>query len=173
MLLQFDRRESPIGTMLIIFDARQQLHALDFDDYEARMHRLLQRHYGNHELRAAALPQAIADPLDNYFAGALGRLDEIRVATGGTEFQREVWKVLRTIGPGMTMSYGQLAAQIGRAKASRAVGLANGANPIAVVVPCHRVIGADGKLTGYGGGLARKQWLLDHERRHVGQRLAS
>ena len=95
---------------------------------------------------------------------ALGR---ISVRTGGTEFQRSVWTALRVIPPGTTINYGSLARQIGRAAASRAVGLANGANPIAVVVPCHRVIGANAALTGYGGGLHRKAWLIDHERRHA------
>jgi len=84
-----------------------------------------------------------------------------------------VWRALRTIPAGTTMSYGRLAAQLGRAGASRAVGAANGANPIAIVIPCHRVIGADGTLTGYGGGLARKRWLLDHEREHAGTATAA
>ena len=88
----------------------------------------------------------------------------VRTATGGTSFQRAVWRALRAIKPGTTKSYGQIAASIGRPTASRAVGAANGANPIAIVVPCHRVIGANGALTGYGGGLPRKRWLLDHER---------
>ena len=172
MLLQFERRKSPIGTMLVIFDASGRLRSLDFADYESRMHLLLRRHYGDYELRPDTAPRAIADPLDGYFTGAIDALDVVEVATGGTAFQRQVWRALRTIGPGMTTSYGQLAAQIGHGKASRAVGLANGANPIAIVVPCHRVIGANGKLTGYGGGLPRKQWLIDHERRHAHQKLA-
>jgi len=90
------------------------------------------------------------------------------VETGGTPFQQEVWRSLRAIPCGTTTSYGKLAAQIGRPAAVRAVGLANGANPVAVVIPCHRVIGSNGSLTGYGGGLERKRWLLDHEK---GQRL--
>src|SRR6202035_4574287 len=100
-----------------------------------------------------------------YFDGAMDALAEINTATGGTPFQREVWKALRAIPAGVTISYGQLAVNVGQAGASRAVGAANGANPIAIVVPCHRVIGANGTLTGYGGGLERKTWLLDHERR--------
>src|SRR5207244_1075492 len=101
--------------------------------------------------------------LEAYFAGRIDALAEIRTATGGTHFQREVWNALRGIPAGATISYGQLAASLGRAGASRAVGAANGANPIPIVVPCHRVIGANGTLTGYGGGLAHKRWLLDHE----------
>ena len=85
------------------------------------------------------------------------------VATAGTAFQRTVWAMLTQIPPSVTWSYGELARRLGRPQASRAVGLANGANPIGIVVPCHRVIGSTGKLTGYGGGLHRKRWLLDHE----------
>jgi methylated-DNA-[protein]-cysteine S-methyltransferase len=86
------------------------------------------------------------------------------VTTGGTAFQREVWRALRKIRCGATVSYAKLADQIGRPTAVRAVGLANGSNPIGIVVPCHRVIGANGSLTGYGGGMERKRWLLEHER---------
>ena len=97
----------------------------------------------------------------------MAALDQLPVRPGGTEFQRLVWAALRLIPPGTTTTYGQLAARIGRAKASRAVGLANGANPVAIVVPCHRVVGADASLTGYGGGIERKAWLIAHERRHT------
>jgi methylated-DNA-[protein]-cysteine S-methyltransferase len=102
-----------------------------------------------------------------YFDGTMDALDDVPVATGGTAFQRDVWNALRTIPAGDTRSYGELAAKIGRAGASRAVGAANGANPVAIVVPCHRVIGASGAITGYAGGVANKRWLLDHERRHA------
>jgi O-6-methylguanine DNA methyltransferase len=107
--------------------------------------------------------------IHRYFAGDLGAIDKISVETAGTSFQRSVWKELRNIPTGSAISYGQLAEQIARPRAVRAVGLANGSNPIGIVVPCHRVIGADGSLTGYGGGLERKKWLLDHERKHVGK----
>jgi methylated-DNA-[protein]-cysteine S-methyltransferase len=102
--------------------------------------------------------------ISNYFAGDLGVIDRLPVQTGGTEFQKEVWHALREIPCGTTTSYGELARRIGRPAAVRAVGLANGANPVAVVVPCHRVIGSNGSLTGYGGGIERKRWLLDHEK---------
>jgi methylated-DNA-[protein]-cysteine S-methyltransferase len=101
--------------------------------------------------------------LDEYFAGERTAFD-LPLAPAGTPFQREVWAALQTIPYGTTRSYGELADQIGRPGASRAVGLANGRNPISIVIPCHRVIGSNGTLTGYGGGLERKQWLLDLER---------
>jgi methylated-DNA-[protein]-cysteine S-methyltransferase len=98
-----------------------------------------------------------------YFAGELAALDAVAVAPPGTPFQQEVWKELRTIGPGRTISYGELAKRVGRPDASRAVGLANARNPVALVIPCHRVIGSNGKLTGYAYGLDAKRWLLRHE----------
>jgi methylated-DNA-[protein]-cysteine S-methyltransferase len=106
--------------------------------------------------------------MKNYFAGDLGAIDKLPVKTAGTPFQRAVWNALREIPRGATESYGQLAERIGRPTAVRAVGLANGSNPIGIVVPCHRVIGANGSLTGYGGGMERKRWLLDHEGAQTG-----
>jgi methylated-DNA-[protein]-cysteine S-methyltransferase len=100
--------------------------------------------------------------LEDYFAGRAVEFD-IPLSLAGTEFQRRVWTALREIPHGETISYGELARRLGMPGASRAVGLANGRNPIAIVIPCHRVIGADGSLTGYGGGLERKAWLLRHE----------
>ena len=110
-----------------------------------------------------AAPPAIRHAINKYFSGDLFAIDAIPVTTGGTSFQRDVWAALRTIQPGTTLSYGKLARQLGRPKSVRAVGLANGANPVAIVIPCHRVIGTDGSLTGYGGGVNRKRWLLIHE----------
>ena len=124
---------------------------------------LLRIHYGSQPLCERRAPAVIRDALASYFAGDLRSIDRIEVATMGTQFQRDVWAALRTIRPGITLSYSALAARIGRPKAVRAVGAANGSNPISVVVPCHRVIGADGSLTGYGGGIERKRWLLSHE----------
>ncbi|MGP8207671.1 MAG: methylated-DNA--[protein]-cysteine S-methyltransferase [Acidimicrobiales bacterium] len=106
----------------------------------------------------------VVGQLEAYFAGEL-RDFEVPLRAEGTEFQRRVWDGLRQIPFGETWSYGRLAEHVGNVQACRAVGLANGRNPIAVIVPCHRVIGANGTLTGYGGGLDRKAWLLDHERR--------
>jgi methylated-DNA-[protein]-cysteine S-methyltransferase len=107
----------------------------------------------------------LAAQLDAYFVGELSSFD-VEMDLVGTAFQRSVWSRLREIPYGETISYGELARRIGNPQASRAVGLANGRNPVAIIVPCHRVIGADGSLTGYGGGLERKTWLLDLERRH-------
>jgi methylated-DNA-[protein]-cysteine S-methyltransferase len=164
---QFVREEieTPAGVMLVITDRKQRLRALDWQDYEARMLRLLRLHYGEGgvELVHGRTPESVRQSLLAYLGGDLHAIDEIEVATAGTAFQRELWAALRRIPAGETVSYGELAVQLGRPRAVRAVGLANGANPIGVVVPCHRVIGADRSLTGYGGGLARKRWLLEHE----------
>lgn len=158
-----DRLETPIGTALLVTDDQGYLRALDWSDYEARLHRLLQRHYGDYALDEAAAPKAITSALTGYFAGDLDQLRNIRWRTNGSAFQRKVWSGLQAIRAGKTSSYGAFARRLNVPKAARAVGLANGANPVSVVVPCHRLIGADGSLTGYGGGLARKQWLLAHE----------
>jgi methylated-DNA-[protein]-cysteine S-methyltransferase len=103
--------------------------------------------------------------LDDYFAGKSADISGLRLDMHGAEFEKRVWAALCAIRPGTTTSYGAIAKTLGSAGASRAVGMANGANPIAIVVPCHRVIGSNGSLTGYGGGLDRKTWLIDHERR--------
>jgi methylated-DNA-[protein]-cysteine S-methyltransferase len=129
------------------------------------MERLLRNHYGDYTIREGQVPDSVKRALGAYFNGNLDALTQVKTATGGTPFQREVWKTLRTIPAGTTISYGQLASKVGRKGASRAVGAANRANPMPIVVPCHRVIGADGSLTGFGGGLAYKKWLLDHESR--------
>ena len=129
------------------------------------MHRLLRLHYGKDGfvLDEGPAPAAIRSALDAYFRGDLSAIEPLSVATAGTPFQREVWAALRAVPAGETLSYGALAKKIARPAAVRAVGLANGANPIGVVVPCHRVIGADSSLTGYAGGVERKRWLLTHE----------
>src|SRR5205085_7604314 len=103
-------------------------------------------------------PRAIRAAIEAYSDGDLAAIDKLPVKTGGTPFQREVWRLLRLIPAGKTTTYGKLAARLGAPNAARAVGMANGANPIGVIVPCHRVIGADSSLTGYGGGIARKEW---------------
>lgn len=161
--LFLDHYESPIGTILLVTDKERRLRALDFSDHELRMRRLLQRYYGTDETLAVPAPTAIGDALDAYFGGDLDALSGITCQTNGSPFQRRVWAALHDIPAGGTMSYARLAAYIGKPAAVRAVGLANGANPIGIVVPCHRVIGANGKLTGYGGGVERKAWLLEHE----------
>jgi methylated-DNA-[protein]-cysteine S-methyltransferase len=114
---------------------------------------------------------AASRQLSEYFDGERTEFD-LDLALDGTAFQRRVWTALRDIPYGQTISYGQLADRIGQPSASRAVGLANGKNPIGIIVPCHRVVGADGSLTGYGGGIDRKRFLLAHEQRVSGQTLA-
>jgi methylated-DNA-[protein]-cysteine S-methyltransferase len=163
MTFFLDRIPSPVGTLSLV-TTQSAIVALDFDDYSERMHRLLRIHYGDDvRVRSEREPLGAGAALEAYFAGDLHALDALPVQTNGTPFQKTVWDALRTIAPGTTLSYGALAKQIGKPLASRAVGLANGANPIAIVVPCHRVIGANGTLTGFGGGLPRKRWLLAHE----------
>ena len=162
------RVPSPLGEILLAWDDDGALRALDFEDHEVRFHRLLGRHYRTYRLEPGVPPAPVRDALDRFFAGDLRAIDDLPVRTNGSAFQRRVWAALREIPAAEPTTYGRLAASIGAPTASRAVGLANGANPIAIVVPCHRVIGADGSLTGYGGGLARKRWLLDHERRACG-----
>jgi methylated-DNA-[protein]-cysteine S-methyltransferase len=161
--LKLDRIATPAGEALVMWDAAGALRVFDWTGYEARMQRLLARHYGPVTPTTGRAPDHIRKPLAAYFDGDLAAIDALPVATGGTEFQRTVWAALRDIPAGRTESYGQLAARIGKPAAVRAVGLANGANPIGLIVPCHRVIGANGSLTGYGGGIERKRWLLNHE----------
>ena len=162
---QLERMATPVGVMLVVTDDDERLRALDWEDYEARMHQLLRLHYGADavSLSDRRNPSAPRRVLDAYLAGDIRAIDTIPVETRGTDFQRSVWTALRDIPAGQTVSYGALAKTIGRPSAVRAVGAANGANPVSVVVPCHRVIGHDRSLTGYGGGLERKRWLLAHE----------
>jgi methylated-DNA-[protein]-cysteine S-methyltransferase len=123
----------------------------------------LERRFGRIVLERRRDPAGAVSALRAYLKGDLRAIDAIPVDTGGTEFQRAVWMALRDIRAGRTASYLDVAERIGRPTATRAVGAANGANPVAVVLPCHRVIGTNGRLTGYGGGLPRKEWLLRHE----------
>ncbi|MDP3801455.1 methylated-DNA--[protein]-cysteine S-methyltransferase [Brevundimonas sp.] len=161
--LTLDRIATPVGEVLLVTDGEGAVRALDFADYEARMTRLLRRHAPGAILTDGRAPPAVRRAVEAWFGGDLAALDGLTVRTGGTAFQRTVWAALRSIPAGETRTYGQLAAAIGSPKAVRAAGLANGQNPIAVIVPCHRVIGANGTLTGYAGGLERKRWLLNHE----------
>lgn len=160
------RLESPVGDLTLIL-ADGVLCTLDFEDHADRCETLLTRRFGAVSIEPSTPddpPTApVADRLRRYFAGELTAIEDLPVDPRGTPFQQTVWLSLRTIPAGQTLSYGALADRLGRPTASRAVGLANGANPIAIVLPCHRVIGADGSLTGYGGGLDRKRWLLQHE----------
>jgi len=160
-----ERVPSPLGEMLIVTDEQGLLRALDWHDHEARMHELMRRQYpgGQPQLRDTKHRSVSAQAMQAYFDGDIAVIHTLKVATGGTDFQRQIWAALRGIPDGETVSYGELARRIGNPAAVRAVGLANGANPISIVLPCHRVIGSNRSLTGYGGGLPRKQWLLQHE----------
>ncbi len=161
-----DELNTPLGKMALITDETGALRWLGWLEGHRRVAPGLgaQIEPTRHQARMTDDPGGATRALRDYFAGAQGVLARVRVAEAGTPFQRKVWRALREIPCGETRSYSELARRIGHPSAVRAVGLANGANPIAIVVPCHRVIGANGTLTGYGGGLERKRWLLDHER---------
>ncbi|HEY3738387.1 MAG TPA: methylated-DNA--[protein]-cysteine S-methyltransferase [Bryobacteraceae bacterium] len=165
MELLIDHLETPIGLMRIVCDDLGNLRGTDWDDHEDRLLRFLKIHYGAaaQHLKRVKNPHGLSEVMRRYFEGDITAIDALPAENNGTEFQRDVWNELRRIPAGTTISYGQLAERIGRPTAVRAVGLANGSNPVGVVVPCHRVIGSNGKLTGYGGGLPRKEWLLRHE----------
>jgi methylated-DNA-[protein]-cysteine S-methyltransferase len=161
-ILFIDRVEFALGQILVVTDG-EAVCAVDFLDYEQRMMTLLVQRYSSIELVEKVNPQGVSDRISAYLAGDFSSLDEIPVKTGGTAFQQQVWLALRQILPGTTATYGELARRIDRPNACRAVGMANSLNPIAIVLPCHRIIGANGSLTGYAGGLERKRWLLQHE----------
>ena len=158
--LLLERLDTPLGEMLIVSDDAGRLRAADWTSHAARMHTLLQRHSPGFTLIPGSRHAA---SLVRYFTGDLAAIDALPVFTRGTAFQRAVWQTLRGVSAGQTITYAALAARSGHASAIRAAGAANGANPLSIVVPCHRVIGADGSLTGYGGGIERKRWLLAHE----------
>ncbi len=162
MDLMFDKVETEVGAVSLVCN-ETHLIALEFEDFRARMEAHLKARYGEYRLRPSLDPRGVSSQLKDYFAGEFGVLEEIAVDPFGTDFQQIVWRALRDIPVGETVSYGQLAARLGKPTASRAVGLANSKNPIGIVIPCHRVIGANGALTGYAGGLERKRWLLGHE----------
>ena len=159
--LTLDRLETPIGTALLVTDEAGVLRAFDWSDFEDRLRAYLGRRYPAARLAEGRSPARPA--FEAYFAGDVRALEAIRWHGAGTPFQRQVWEALCSIPAGETISYAELARRIGKPKAVRAAGLANGQNPISIVVPCHRVIGSNGSLTGYGGGLERKEWLLKHE----------
>ena len=160
-----DLIEGPLGEMIIVTDEQGALRAFEWTDLNERMTRLLDRQYKdiNIVVKKSRAPSCVTNAINSYFNGDLHALDNLVTIAGGTPFQRSVWTALRDIPVGQTRSYRDIAIAIGNPKGVRAIGLANGANPIGIVVPCHRVIGANGTLTGYGGGLNRKEWLLQHE----------
>jgi methylated-DNA-[protein]-cysteine S-methyltransferase len=158
-----DRLPTPIGVALLVTDSEGFLRALDWEDHDPRMRELLRLQYGAVVLQETRAPKAMRAALAAYFKGDLDALRSIKWRVAGTPFQRKVWNALPAIPAGTTMSYGALAAKLDSPNAMRAVGHANGSNPISVVLPCHRLIGANGSLVKYGGGLERKRWLLEHE----------
>jgi methylated-DNA-[protein]-cysteine S-methyltransferase len=162
MLVDHDVIETPVGP-LEMFAAEGGMLGLAFPGSETGIRHWLQRRFGTFEERETADPFGFSGILGQYFAGDVGAIDRIRVDTGGTAFQKRVWAALREIPVGTSISYATLAREVGSPRAVRAAGLANGQNPVCIVVPCHRVIASDGTLCGYGGGLDRKRWLLQHE----------
>ncbi|NET31522.1 MAG: methylated-DNA--[protein]-cysteine S-methyltransferase [Cyanothece sp. SIO1E1] len=156
-MIYFTFYESPIQTLRLVSDGRSLIGLYMRSE---KHHLVPQSDWVEADTTAPFLEAK--QQLTAYFAGSLTTF-ELPLQLQGTPFQQQVWAALKTIPYGITLSYGELAQQIGKPNASRAVGLANGRNPVSIIVPCHRVIGANGKLTGYGGGIERKQWLLNHE----------
>jgi methylated-DNA-[protein]-cysteine S-methyltransferase len=166
--LFLDKMKTPLGDLMLLADQSGSLRVIEWVDHVDRMDLLLSRQYRWIQITMEPRynPFGFTSALEAYFAGDMERIQSLPVSTAGTLFQRTVWQSLRSIPTGKTVSYGSLAKRLGVASAVRAVGRANGANPVSIVVPCHRVIGSDGSLTGYGGGLHRKRWLLEHEQRY-------
>jgi len=160
-MIQIHTVESPIGP-LTAAERAGRVCLLHFGADGPEIDRMFERWYPGEPRARQRLP-ATESVLRRYFEGDLAALDTVAVELNGTTFQKEVWQSLRRIPHGTTISYAELARRVGAVSAVRAVGSANGANPVAVIVPCHRVIGSNGSLTGYGGGLERKKWLLEHE----------
>ncbi len=165
LILLEDKIDTPLGPLWILCDENFHLRAVEWEEHSDRMVELLDFHYRTegYQRVASSNPGGLSRVMTNYFEGDLSIIESIPTATAGTPFPREVWQALRTIPCGQVMHYGQLAEQLGRPGAARAVGAANGSNPVSVVVPCHRVIGRNGTMTGYAGGVQRKEWLLRHE----------
>lgn len=162
--IRISRVTSPIGP-LVLAARGERLCALFFGGHEEPVRNAVARWYPPEAVKRGADRAGAAAALRAYFDGDLDALDRVQVELNGTPFQRRVWEALRAVRPGATASYSEIARAIGAPNAVRAVGAANGANPVAIIVPCHRIVGANGSLTGYGGGLGRKQWLLGHEAR--------
>jgi len=168
MELWIDEVNTPIGVLTLVVEPDSgSLCGLEFGSGPPQLRKWLAARFGDTTFRRVEDPKGIASRLRAYFDGDMSALDTVPVSTGGTPFQESVWRALRSVPAGATATYGEIAAVLGKPGAARAVGLANAQNPVALVVPCHRIIGADGTLTGYGGGLDRKRWLLAHETRHA------
>ncbi|HSL23805.1 MAG TPA: methylated-DNA--[protein]-cysteine S-methyltransferase [Vicinamibacterales bacterium] len=161
MAIECCRLDTPIGA-LRVFARDGAVCLITFGDHRDAVAALAKRFPGD-EFVERSNPAGAASALREYFAGRLSVLDSVRADPGGTPFQAAVWRALRGIPAGSTITYADLARRIGVPRAVRAVGAANGANPVPIVIPCHRVIGANGTLVGYGGGMKKKEWLLRHE----------
>jgi methylated-DNA-[protein]-cysteine S-methyltransferase len=157
-----DRIDTPLGAILVL--ARDgKLVGLSFDDSSGWGERDIERRFPDCKILPTDNPCGFSNHLKAYFSGNVAAIEDIPTEAEGSPFEMRVWAELKRIPPGTTASYGEIAKRVGDKDAARAVGIANNRNPIAIVVPCHRVIGADGTLVGYGGGLERKSWLLRHE----------
>ena len=159
--LNIDYYPSPIGSITLLF-AENTLCYLDFSENDERLERLMTLRYGPHRVTENPSNE-MRMRLDGYFAKDWSSFEGLPIQLVGTPFQKLVWQHLQTISPGTTYSYQDLARSIGKPKAIRAAASSNANNPIAIIVPCHRVIGKNGALRGYAGGLFRKKWLLEHE----------
>jgi methylated-DNA-[protein]-cysteine S-methyltransferase len=154
---------TPIGDLELVADEDGSLRAAEFADCRHRVDRWLRQRYGSagYKLVTGTVAAEIRNAFARYFAGDLSAMAGVPIRLDGTTFQNEVWTALRRIKPGETSAYGAFARMLGRPQSARAVGHANGTNPLSIVVPCHRLVGANGDLTNYGGGIERKRWLLD------------
>jgi methylated-DNA-[protein]-cysteine S-methyltransferase len=163
MTIEYAEIDSPLGELAIAANGSRVV-ALCFEGVWPKRRLALEARFAGAAFARTPDPAGALSRLREYLDGDLHALDDVEVEPAGTPFQRSVWSALRRIPVGRTCSYAALAADVGRPAAVRAVGAANGANPVAIIVPCHRVIGSDGSLTGFGGGLPNKRWLLAHER---------
>jgi methylated-DNA-[protein]-cysteine S-methyltransferase len=164
LILIQDQILTPLGQALVLTDKKGALRAFEWLDCADRLARLLRLHYGtDYEITEGMRLSKASLLIGKYFDGDLKAIDKITVETNGTPFQKRVWAALRKVPAGQTITYSAMAKKVGAPSAVRAVGAANGANPISLVIPCHRMIGTSGKLTGYAGGLHRKKYLLEHE----------
>ncbi len=163
MNLFFDRMETPLGDIVLSFDKAGKIYSLDWKNPGRSATHSAERYYKNLQLEHQALPPKISNALHAYFDGDLKTIEGLAIHLDGTPFQNSVWRALCEIPVGEVCSYVDIAKKLNNPGAMRAVGMANNANPISIIVPCHRVIGADGKMVGYGSGVDRKKWLLRHE----------
>jgi methylated-DNA-[protein]-cysteine S-methyltransferase len=162
VVLRVERLQSPVGDLLV-YSTPEAVCALDFADLAGAIELRLRRRYG----RFATCPGSGSEAsrcIGAYFSGDICAIDTVAIDSGGTPFQRDVWQAMRRVPPGASRTYSWLAQAVGRQAAVRAVGGASSSNPIALIIPCHRIVGVGGSLVGYAGGVERKRWLLDHER---------